>query len=105
MTLVAQPVKEIFHLVAPELALVLYFTLACKVFDHENGLVGHFRLFDAEFEEFFGRCIHPMEADEFFEFAFGYFRFVGCTIPGKAEHIIPFVYFIRKPLLQTCRGA
>lgn len=105
MSSVAKAVEEVFHLVAPELTLVFHFTLSCKVLDHENGLVRHFRFFDAELEEFFDRGVHPVEPDELFEFAFGYFRLIGCAVPGKAEHIVPFVYFICKPLLQTCRGA
>ena len=102
----AQPVKEVFYLVAPELALVFDLNLAaCKIFDDQDRLVGDFRFLDAEFEELLGGSIHPMETDEFLEFAFGYFRFIGCPIPGKTEHIIPFVYFICKPLLQSSRGA
>ena len=101
-----QPVKEVLHLVAPELALVFDVPLAaCKIFDDEDSLIGHFRFLDAELEELLRGSIHPMETDEFFEFTFGYFRFVGGTIPGKTEHIIPFVYFICKPLLQSCRRA
>lgn len=104
--LVSQPVKEILHLVTPELTLVLDFYLAaCKIFDDEDRLVRHFRFLDAEFEKLFGRRIHPVEADEFFEFTFGYYRLIGGAIPGKTEHIIPFVYFICKPLLQSCRRA
>ena len=102
----AQPVKEVFYLVAPELALVFDLNLAaCKILDDQDRLVGDFRFLDAEFEELFGRRLHPMETDEFFEFTFRYLRFIGGTIPGKTEHIIPFVYFICKPLLQSSRGA
>src|SRR6185437_10397329 len=80
-SLVAQPVKEVFHLVAPQLALIFDFTLACKIFDDENGLVGDFRFFDAKLEELFCRRVHPMKPDELFEFAFGHFGLVCCTIP------------------------
>ena len=104
--LVAKPVKEIFHLVAPQLALVFDFPFAaCKIFDDKDSLVGHFRFLDAEFKKLLGWSVHPMETNEFFKFTFGYYRFVGCAIPGKTEHIIPFVYFICKPLLQSCRRA
>ncbi len=101
--LVAQPVKQVFDLVAPELALVFDFSLAAgKIFDHEDSLIGDFGFFDAEFEEFFHGGFTPVEPDELFEFAFGDFCLVGGTVPGEAEHIIPFVYFICKPLLQSC---
>jgi hypothetical protein len=105
-TLVAQPVKEVFYLVAPELTLVFDLPFgACKIFDDEDSLVGHFGFLDAEFEKLLGGSFHPMKTNKFFEFTFGYFRFIGCPIPGKTEHIIPFVYFICKPLLQSCRRA
>ena len=102
----AQPVKEVFYLVAPELTLVFDLPFgACKIFDDEDSLVGHFGFLDAEFEKLLGGSFHPMKTNKFFEFTFGYFRFIGCPIPGKTEHIIPFVYFICKPLLQSCRRA
>ena len=104
--LVSEPVEQVFYLVAPELTLVLDFTFAaCKIFDDEDRLVCHFRFLDAKFEKLFGRRVHPVETDEFFEFTFGYYRLIGGAIPGKTEHIIPFVYFICKPLLQSCRRA
>lgn len=102
---VAEAMEEILHLVAPELALVLHLAFACEILYYEDRLVGHFGFFDAKFEEFLRGSVHPVKADELFEFAFGNYGFIGSTIPGKAEHIIPFVYFICKPLLQSCGRA
>ena len=80
--LAAQPVKEIFHLVAPELALVFDLDLAgCKILDDQNGLVGDFRLFYAELEELFHRSFHPVEPDVLLGFALGDFRLIGCPVP------------------------
>jgi hypothetical protein len=45
--------EKVFDLVAPELGLVLHLTLTREIADDEDGLVGDFRLFDAELEELF----------------------------------------------------
>src|SRR5579864_8143114 len=93
--------EEIFDLVAPELALVLYFSFAGEIFYDEDRLVGDLGLLDAEFEVFFFGGMGPMEADELFKFEFHHFCAIGGAIPGEAEYIIPFIHFICEPLLQS----
>ena len=50
--LVAQAVEQVFDLIFPKLALVLYFLLICKVSDNQYRLVGDFWLFNSKFKVF-----------------------------------------------------
>ena len=97
--------EEVLDLVAPELALVFDLGFAGEVADDEDGLVGDFRFFYAEFEILFFGGVGPMEADILFGFAFHYFGAVGGTVPRKTKNIIPFIHFICKPLLQASGSA
>ena len=105
MRSVTQPVKEVFHLVAPQLALVFNLTFIGKVLYDEDGLVSDLGFFYSELEELFLRSVLPMKSDKFFKFAFGDFGSIGRPIPGEAEYIVAFIYFICEPLLKSCGSA
>ncbi len=92
--------KEVFYLVAPELALVFYFSFAGEILYDQDRLIGHLGFLDAEFEVFFFRSVGPMEADELYEFGLHHFGALGGAVPGEAEDIIPVIHFICEPLLQ-----
>lgn len=96
--------KKILDLVAPELALVFDLLLIGEILYHQDGLIGDLRLFNAELEELFFRGMRPVEADEFLRLALHDLRPVDRAIPGETEYIVPLVYFICEPLLQTCRS-
>ncbi|SRR6266851_3761738 len=100
MRSVAQPMEEVFHLVAPKLALVLYLCLLSKIFYNKDRLIGDLGFFYPEFEEFFYRCMLPMEPDKFLRFALHNISPIRRSIPGKREYIVPFINFICEPLLQ-----
>jgi len=81
--LIAQSVEEVFHLVAPQLALILDLTFVRKIFYNEDGLVRDFGFFDTELKEFFLRSVLPVKPDEFFKFAFCNLGPICRSIPGK----------------------
>ena len=97
--LTPDPVKQVFHLRIPKLALVFDFFFFGEVFDAEDGLVGNFRFFDAEFEKFFFGGVEPVETDQFGFFSLEHFGFVDRFIPHKAENTVTLIDLFCKPFL------
>jgi hypothetical protein len=102
--LIPQSMKQVLHLVTPQLALVLNIHFVGKIFDDQYRLVGHFGFFNSEFKEFIIRGMSPMKSDEFLKLAFQNFRLINGSIPRETEDIIPLVNFIGKPFLEAGRG-
>lgn len=91
--------EEVFHLVAPKLALVFYFSLVGEILYDQYRLIGDFGLLDTKFKEFFLWSMLPVESDKFLKFTLHHIGPVGRSVPGEGKYIITFIYFICKPFL------
>ena len=49
-----------------------------------------------------GAC-EPVKLNHFVFFTFQNFSFISRTVPGKTKNMIPFIYFVCKPFLQSGR--